>query len=255
MIANYHTHTYRCNHATGDEIEYVEMALQQGLRILGFSDHTPQWYGDNYYSKIRMLPQELNDYCDCVRALQKKYADRLEIHLGVEVEYYPALFGTLLENLREAGIEYLLLGQHWLGNEIGESYTGRATDSEQMLCRYCEQVSEAMETGKFTYFAHPDLIYYTGPDSTYRHYMRTLCQQAKRCNVPLEYNLLGYDNGRNYPDFRFWELAAEEGCSVILGSDAHRPEDVTRPEAEENALQLLKRLQLTPLDTVPLRKL
>ena len=37
MIANYHTHTPRCNHAVGSEVEYVENALAQGLKILGFS--------------------------------------------------------------------------------------------------------------------------------------------------------------------------------------------------------------------------
>ena len=41
MIANYHTHTTRCNHATGTEEEYVQSALERGLEILGFSYHTP----------------------------------------------------------------------------------------------------------------------------------------------------------------------------------------------------------------------
>ena len=41
MIANYHTHTWRCNHAHGVEKQYIEKAIGQGLQILGFSDHTP----------------------------------------------------------------------------------------------------------------------------------------------------------------------------------------------------------------------
>lgn len=41
MIANYHTHTPRCNHAVGSEEEYVQQALKAGIKILGFSDHTP----------------------------------------------------------------------------------------------------------------------------------------------------------------------------------------------------------------------
>lgn len=44
MIANYHTHTWRCGHAFGDEREYVENAIVGGLKILGFSDHTPMPY-------------------------------------------------------------------------------------------------------------------------------------------------------------------------------------------------------------------
>ena len=37
MTANYHTHTWRCNHASGTEREYIEKAIESGIRILGFS--------------------------------------------------------------------------------------------------------------------------------------------------------------------------------------------------------------------------
>ena len=36
MIANYHTHTPRCNHAVGSEEEYIQQALNAGMKILGF---------------------------------------------------------------------------------------------------------------------------------------------------------------------------------------------------------------------------
>lgn len=36
MIANYHTHTWRCRHADGTEREYVERTIEGGLKILGF---------------------------------------------------------------------------------------------------------------------------------------------------------------------------------------------------------------------------
>lgn len=54
MIANYHTHTPRCNHAQGSEQEYVDAALSAGLKILGFSDHTPYFFPGDYYSTFRM---------------------------------------------------------------------------------------------------------------------------------------------------------------------------------------------------------
>ena len=41
MRANYHTHTPRCRHAVGSEREYIEQAIEAGMEILGFSDHTP----------------------------------------------------------------------------------------------------------------------------------------------------------------------------------------------------------------------
>ena len=44
MKTNYHTHTTRCMHATGDDEDYVLSAIKGGYRILGFSDHTPWKY-------------------------------------------------------------------------------------------------------------------------------------------------------------------------------------------------------------------
>ena len=41
MLANYHTHTARCHHASGSEREYIEAAIAGGMKILGFSDHAP----------------------------------------------------------------------------------------------------------------------------------------------------------------------------------------------------------------------
>ena len=44
MTANYHTHTWRCLHASGTERQYVERAIEGGLAVLGFSDHAPMPY-------------------------------------------------------------------------------------------------------------------------------------------------------------------------------------------------------------------
>lgn len=255
MIANYHTHTWRCNHAIGDEESYVKVALDQGFSILGFSDHTPYWFPDDYRSGIRMTLEQLPEYRDIVLALRQKYAGKIEIPLGVELEYYPDCLPHLLPILRDHGIEYLLLGQHFLGNEKNQPYSGHETADKTILERYCRQSMDAMQTGLFTYFAHPDLIRYVGNDKIYRDHMRRLCQEARSCKLPLEINMLGIWSGRHYPDIRFWELAAEEGCSVVLGCDAHAPEHLQRTDAEEKALEIVNRFGLDLLETVVLRKI
>lgn len=244
MIVNLHTHTPRCNHAEGAEEEYIRHALQGSLKTLGFSDHTPYWFPGDHYTHMRMRPEQLMEYADTVRALQKTYADKLDIRLGLEVEYYPAFFPDLLPRLRDAGIEYILLGQHWCGNEIGEPYNGRPTRDETLLAGYCDQVIEAMETGLFTYVAHPDLLHFVGDDKVYTRHVQRLCKAAKGCNMPLEINLLGLREDRQYPKRLFWEMAAEENCTVVIGSDAHRPCDVVDRETENNALTMIKELGL-----------
>ena len=255
MIANYHTHTWRCNHATGREEEYVRTAIDQGFKILGFSDHSPYCFPGDYVSGIRMRTEQFPDYCGIVRLLQKKYADQIKIPLGVEIEYYPDCFQPTLELLRDGGIEYLLLGQHFVVNEMDGVYCGRATAEEAILKRYCKQAMDAMQTGVFTYFAHPDLIHFKGDRTVYRQQMRQLCREAKSCGLPLELNLLGQWSGRQYPNPEFWELAAEEGCSVVLGCDAHAPDHLIKPEAERQLLKLAKDLDLTVLETVVLRNI
>lgn len=255
MIANLHTHTPRCRHAVGSEEEYVQYALKGSLQTLGFSDHTPYWFPGDYYTHMRMYPEELTQYADTIRDLQSKYTGKLDIRLGLEVEYYPAFLPELLPRLRDAGIEYMLLGQHWCGNEIGEPYNGRPTEDEGLLQRYCNQVIEAMETGLFTYLAHPDLLHFVGEDRIYQRHMKRLCQAAKGCNIPLEINLLGLREGRHYPNKLFWEIAAQEGCHVALGSDAHRPEYVVDPDTEASARDLVKEYGLKLLETVPIMKI
>lgn len=254
MIANYHTHTPRCNHAQGSEEDYVRSALEAGLQILGFSDHTPYPFPPSHYSGFRMEVNQLGDYADAVRYVQKRFATDIQIHLGVEAEFYPTYFRDMVAMLRDNGVEYMILGQHMLGNEIGEPYLVKPAD-DRSLERYCDQTIEAMHTGLFTYFAHPDLINHIGSEQYYQAQMRRLCKAANSCHIPLEINLLGLNGGRNYPNPLFWEVAAEEGCHVILGRDAHQPEALLDGATERQALELAKQLELKLLDTVPLQRI
>ena len=257
MIANYHTHTWRCRHAEGDVRDYAARAAAAGLKLLGFSDHTPQDYFDAAppARQIRMTPEELPGYADAVREAAEAYRGRMEIRLGVEAEYYPKYFSRLLEMLRTNGVEYMILGQHYLGNEIGDVYSGRLTEDESTLSRYVSQCTEALETGLFTYFAHPDLIRFAGDEAAYDREMRKLCRAALRTRTPLEINLLGIREGRHYPDERFWKIAAEEGCTAVIGCDAHLPEHLPDPASEQAALRMAERLGLALTDTVELKKI
>lgn len=249
MIANYHTHTWRCGHAEGSEQEYVQQAVKAGLKTLGFSDHTPYDYFDAEPRDrpIRMKPEELPEYAAAIRKLANEFRDQVQILTGVEAEYYPKYFPHLLDMLKENGIQYMILGQHFLGNEIGEPYCGRPCSDRKVLERYVSQTIEALDTGLFTYFAHPDVIHFVGSSSAYEQEIRKLCRAANRTGTPLEINLLGIRENRHYPNKRFWQIAAEEGSTVILGSDAHTPQDVVDPESEQYAHGLVERLGLNCL--------
>ena len=240
MTRNYHTHTYRCRHASGTEREYVEEGIKNGLVMLGFSDHSPYLFPGSYYSRFRMFPEEIAGYYRTLGLLREEYEGRIDIRIGFEMEYYPKHFDETLEWMLEneqmlpsgnkAGLQYLILGQHFIHNEYdGHEYSGMPSDDEKFLAAYVENVIGGLETGCFSCIAHPDLINYTGPAKIFEKHIRELCQCAKAHKVPLEINLLGLHTKRNYPNPLFWDIAKDTGNNVILGCDAHAVGDVGSP--------------------------
>ena len=224
LTANYHTHTTRCNHATGTEREYIENAIAAGLHTLGFSDHCPQLFPGDYYSSFRMRPEQVEDYVTTLLALREEYRGRIDIKIGYEVEYYPALFADFLAYVSRYPCDYIIMGQHFIENEVTGKYSGDSTSDPAHLRQYVDQVCEGMRTGKFTYFAHPDLVPFPGPDEIYRAEYGRLIRCAMEEGVPLEINCLGIRDHRFYPQQKFWSLAGELGASVVIGCDAHSPD-------------------------------
>lgn len=253
MTANYHTHTHRCHHATGTEREYIEKAISEGIRTLGFSDHVPMPFADGHQSGFRIRIEELENYVRTLEALREEYRGKIDILIGFEAEYYPDVFEDMLALIGKYDYDYLILGQHFLGNEAGEIPCGRGTDDERVLARYVDQVTEGLSTGKYTYLAHPDNFKFTGDDAIYEKHMRRLCQSCFALNIPLEINLLGLRTDRHYPSDRFFRIAAEVGNAVVLGCDAHTAPDMAIPENIQDGYTLAKRHGLRVLDRIELR--
>ncbi len=249
LLANYHTHTTRCNHATGDEREYIENAIRAGLVELGFSDHAPMvFHTPGYYSGFRIRPERFEDYVTTLRALKEEYAGQIKIRIGLEVEYYPELFQDFLDYIRPYGIEYLIMGQHFLGNEIGEKPSGMETDDESRLARFVDQVSEGMRTGKFSYVAHPDMMPFKGDPDVYAKQVSRLIDCSLETETPLEINFLGIRGKRAYPNPKFWEQAGKQHALCVFGCDAHSPDVTADLESLKVAEQMVKQYGLRHVD-------
>ena len=252
LTVNYHTHTVRCGHAEGTDREYVEKAVERGLKLLGFSDHVSMPFPDGHESRFRVPRAQLDNYVQSVLALREEFKDRIRILLGFEAEYYPDLFEAMRELLRPYPVDYLILGQHF--NDSRELiYHTRPQWDPEALHTYVDRVLEAAASGAFTYVAHPDLPNYVGEEKAYTQEMTRLCEGLKEQDIPLELNLLGLREKRNYPDPRFWEIAAKTGNRVILGCDAHRPEHVADPENVAEALAWTRRFGLVPEETIAVK--
>jgi histidinol-phosphatase (PHP family) len=135
--------------------------------------------------------------------------------------------------------EYLILGQHYLTNEQSESHIARLANDYASLVLYVNECIEALTTGKFFYFAHPDIVNFKGDPRLYRAEMIRLCKAAKSMNIPLEINLLGLREGREYPRIDFWQIASEIGNDVILGSDSHEPGVTAREKDIRAAMEIV----------------
>ena len=242
---NFHTLTTRCRHAEGEDREYVENAIKGGLKTLGFSDHSPYVFKDGYYSGFRMTPGELDGYVKSVLDLKNEYKKDIDIFVGLEAEYYPEFFADFLSLIRPYPIEYMILGQHFLGNEIdGQRGAARRGQDENSLMEYANQVLEAMKTGAFTYLAHPDMIRYRENEEIENRAWKMICEGAKKYNVPLEINLLGIRDHRHYPYAGFWKAAGEMRAPVTIGSDAHSPDVASDNASFEQAMLMIKKYNL-----------
>ncbi len=255
MYANYHTHTARCGHAVGTDEEYVLAGIEAGYRILGFSDHGPCRFPDGSESGYRVQIAALPDYFASLEGLREKYRDQIELHIGFELEYYPAHYESMLERIRHTDCEYLILGQHAIYNELPDLLmSARPFKEVEYLREYVKEVCDALHTGSFTYLCHPEVFNFIGPEDQYLEEMHPILVAARETGTPVEINFLGIRDHRYYPRENFFKMAGEEHVDVIFGLDAHAPQNVSDPYSLAIAEEWVKKYHLHLLETVELRK-
>ena len=233
---SYHTHTKRCGHADGEDEEYVLEAINKNVKVLGFTDHA--FLKGYIQPTIRGNFEDLDEYISSLTYLKEKYKDKIEILIGFEAEYIEKLvpyYKWLLENK----IDYLILGQHvHINDEDKITWYFKTKDNHEMVDRYCKDIIEGMKSGLFKYVAHPDL--FASGVSVWDDYAINIAKQiieaSIKYNIPLEYNLGGYRypyeklfkgmKYLKYPNEHFWDLASTYPIKVVIGPDAHKPEQV-----------------------------
>ncbi len=253
MKTNYHTHTPRCHHAHGSEEEYVLAAIEAGFEELGFSDHTPWIYDSDFVPTMRMNIDELDNYIDTIRALKEKYKDQISIKVGLECEYFPTKMEWLKNIIQTKQLDYVILGHHFKDSDEFHIYYGTPTHDVTLLKTYVDTAIQAMDTGLYTYMAHPDVMNFIDIHSNdYIQEMTRLCIAAKQRNIPLEYNLLGLISKRHYPNPVFWKIASNIGCKVIIGVDCHETYQMGLKEVYNEAIEYLeKELKMERIETIP----
>ena len=149
---NLHTHTARCGHASGAVEEYCREAVNQGVAVLGFSDHAP--FPDGRYPESRMDYSELPAYLDDIERMRSRFPE-LVLLAGAEVDYLQSVGRAFYEETYSAakGFDYRILGPHFI-----EPQLDAALFPHERLRAYADATIRAMETGLFDYVAHPDMF-------------------------------------------------------------------------------------------------
>lgn len=214
-LVNYHTHTFRCDHATGDFSDLIEEAIKHGFSELGFSEHGPLPNNEVKRLKLNGLDAYLSDLAE----LKRRYSSELRIHAGLEVEYFPE-HDWYHSMLRQHGqIDYLILGQHLGKTANGWIYAPYLREPSDIKA-YVELLLVAMKTGYFDLLAHPDL-WVVQKDPLTVELSERVIQTAIDCNLPLELNAQGLRKRANYPRPFFWEMVASLKAPCVVSSDAH----------------------------------
>ncbi len=235
QLTNYHTHTYRCHHATGTAVDYARAAVQRGFSILGISDHSP--LPDNRWPEVRMQMGALSGYIDEIETAAARYRG-IMILKGLECEYAPEYSSFYADELLgRYRCDYLIGGAHYFPVTGGWIGCYSAEDTKKNLHAYSDYIINSIQSGLFAFIAHPDLFgnFYLKWDEETISCSRAILDAASQADVALEINGYGYRKSmimadgmlrRRYPLDRFWELAKDYDVSVIINSDAHRPEDL-----------------------------
>ena len=257
MIANYHTHTYRCKHALGDDEAYVRAAIKAGFQTLGFSDHTP-WPYPAYRSNMRIELSEFAGYIENLTRLREKYADQIELKIGLECEYFEAYLPWLADLAATHHLDFLLLGNHFSAPEDKEHIYFSPPLSDEQIAGYGELSEKALASGMYSCFSHPD-IYARGMtelSDTVLSVARSISRAASVMDVPLELNIPSFELACCSPEtltaYRtLWEELLSSPVKVILGIDAHNPRSLQETEPVSEAEKFLGILGAQVIDKLP----
>lgn len=252
---NYHTHTFRCKHASGDAVDYAEHANKMGMNVLGISDHAA--LPDNRWLKVRMHYSEREDYISSIELAQEKFP-KMTILKSMECEFSKDYISYYKDELLgKYNFDYLVGAAHFFpfnGDWIG---TFPEVTNHKTLRAYTDYMIESIQSGLFLFMAHPDAFgsSYLKWDDYAEKCSREILEVAESANMVLEINGYGFrkpkiqtpdGERRMYPLYPFWELAADYKIKVIINSDAHRPQDVTA--SFKPAYDIVKKFNLTMAD-------
>ena len=227
MTIDLHNHTVRCHHATGSVDDYIRRAIALGIDIYGFSEHAPMDFDAHYRPGFGDMEAYESEILDA----GARYADRIDIRLGYEVDWLP---GHMDDRVLHAHVDFLIGSVHFLDRWgfdnpefIGE-WTKRDVDT--VWRDYFAAITAMAESGYFDVVGHLDLIKLFGdrPRTDLHTIVRPALEAIARNDMVLEINTAGLRKPVHelYPAHNLLSEAFRLGIPVTFGSDAHAVDQV-----------------------------
>lgn len=231
MIADYHTHTPLCKHASGEPEAYAARAVERGLHELGFSDHSPMPAA--FDPDWRMSIDQYGLYLAMVERCRKAFP-QLSIKLGLEADYHPGTEAFVATLLKEHPLDYVIGSIHYLGDwgfdnpEFAHRFDAR--DVHEIYRDYYALVERLAGTGLYDILGHPDVVKKFGhrPSKDWEPLERRALEAVAKAGMALDVNTSGLRRPAKeiYPSPRMLRTARDLGIGITFGSDAHEPKHV-----------------------------
>lgn len=254
-----HTHTSYCKHGHPDELErYLDRAVELGFERYSVTEHPPlpeRWVDDEpLMRELAMDLSELPAYFQYVKTYKERYAGKLDVLVGLELDYLPGRQSFTLQFVEPwiGELEDVIVSVHYLPGKGGMrcvDYTPQdfATNllshygsMEKVVDAYYDQVEEAIEfAGRLPIaskrIGHVNLIEKfrlalppIDPEQI-RERLERIVPKLSACGVGVDVNAAGLrvpTCGKAYVPEWFLRKCAASGIPCVYGSDAHRPDHV-----------------------------
>ena len=255
-LTNYHSHCSFCDGRAPLE-EFVKEAITQGFYSYGVSSHAPLPFPTQW----TMEWEQMEAYLDEFKNLRSKYADEIELYVGLEIDYLNEESNPSVARFTELPLDYRIGSVHLLYDAAGEvvdidcspavfkervdrHFNG---DVLRVVRMYFDRLFRMVELGGFDILGHADKMHYNAScyhpglldEPWYEALMKDYFSLVASRGYLVEINTKAYDSlGTFYPNSRYWELMKEYQIKVLVNSDAHYPERINAGRME--ALRLLQ---------------
>ena len=257
MKINLHTHSTWCDGKNSPE-EMLLAAIDKGFTTLGFSGHCIHPLNPEFYTpddSLWHIPSDkIKAYADDIKSLKEKYAEKIEVLLGFEADYFcSSVYGTAIpdkKNYAAFSPDYLIGAVHFVNTEKGfytvdhhaevikenliklYSKANGEIDGKRAVCEYFESERQMLKQGNFDILAHPDLLrkrnsqlkLFNEEESWYKEEVKATVKEIARAGVITEINTGAIARGAMddlYPSRYFLEKLYENKLPICINSDAH----------------------------------